>query len=232
MQEATGLGNLGTQYIGLGLYKQARSLLEQEIAIAQALGSRRSLSYGRGNLADSFLATGDLRRARQLEEQALQDIIPTQDMRGRIGITIDLGMVLLAIGDATGAASRFMNARELALSQGDTPRLCEATAGLASCAIMQGELDQARTYIQEAWGYLKEHGWIGTGNTARIYRSCAETFDALGDEENLQAALEAGYKVFMDTADKINVPAWRQSFLENVPDVRIIMEMWERRKIK
>jgi len=31
-------------------------------------------------------------------------------------------------------------------------------------------------------------------------------------------------------ADKINVPAWRQSFLENVPDNRAIMEMWERRK--
>ncbi len=161
-------------------------------------------------------------------EQALQDIIPTQDMRGKIGMNNDLGCILVAMGDASGAARRLTEARELALSQGMAPRVCEATTGLAACAIMQGELDQARTHIQEARGYLKGLGWIGTGNTVTIYRICAETFDALDDKENLQAVLEAGYKEFMGAADKINVPAWRQSFLENVPDVRTFMEMWER----
>ncbi len=232
MLEATGLGNLGTQYIALGLYKPARALLEKGIAIARSLGSRRGVAYGCGNLAESYLATGDLRKARQLMEQALQDIIPTQDMRGKIGMKNDLGFILLAMGDASGAARRLTEAHELALNQGMAPRVCEAATGLAACAVMQGELDLARTYIHEAWDFLKEHGWIGTGNTARIYRSCAETFDALGDEENLQAVLEAGYKVFMGAADKINVPDWRQSFLENVPDVRTFMEMWERRKIQ
>ncbi len=233
LQEEGSLGNLGALYIGLGLYKQARSLLERAIAFARSLGSRRTLAYGLSNLAECYLDTGDLRKARQLEEQALQNIIPTQDMRGLMGVTDNLGRILLAMGDTASAARRFTEARDLALSQGRMFSVCKASANLAACAIAQGQLDLARTYVHETWDYMKEHGralwsWTSPG----IYRRCAETFDALGDEENLQAVLNAGYKVFMDAADAINVPAWRQSFLENEPDVRAFMEMWERRKTK
>jgi len=34
----------------------------------------------------------------------------------------------------------------------------------------------------------------------------------------------------MEFANTINVPEWRQSFLENVPDHRALIEMWERSK--
>jgi hypothetical protein len=43
-------------------------------------------------------------------------------------------------------------------------------------------------------------------------------------------ALERGHQALMELADTINVPEWRQSFLENVPNHRAIKEMWERRK--
>jgi hypothetical protein len=66
-------------------------------------------------------------------------------------------------------------------------------------------------------------------NPGTIYRTCAEVFDALGDAENVQAVLERGYQALMEVADTINVPKWRESFLENVPDNRALMEMWERR---
>jgi hypothetical protein len=35
----------------------------------------------------------------------------------------------------------------------------------------------------------------------------------------------------MKKADTLTVPGWRQSFLENVPDNRALVEMWERRKV-
>jgi hypothetical protein len=35
----------------------------------------------------------------------------------------------------------------------------------------------------------------------------------------------------MEFADKINLPAGLQSFLENVPNNRAIIELWERRKL-
>ncbi len=232
MQEAVGLGNLGANYLSMGLYKQARSLIEQARVLVEALGARRPLAYDLLNLGEIYLATGDLRTARQLEEQALQAFAPTLDIRGKTAAILDIGTVLLAMGDAPGAASHFAEARELAQAQGMAPRVCEATAGMADCAIMQGQLDQARSLIHEAWDYLKEHGWIGMGNPVTAYLTCAETFDALGEEESLQEVLENAYRGIIEVADKINVPAWRQAFLENVPDMRDFMEIWERRKRK
>jgi tetratricopeptide (TPR) repeat protein len=229
-QEAMGLGNMGSGYVWMGLYKQARSLIEQASQLSKALGARRSLAYDLMNLGDIYLDTGDLRKARQLAEQALQEITPTQDARGKAFILVDSGRVLLAMGDAPGASRRFTEARELAMNQGLVPMACEATAGLAACAVMQGQLDEARKYVHEAWDYLKEHDVMGINNLGMVYRTCTEVFDALGEAENARAVLESGHQALMEVADTINVPAWRQSFLENVPDHRAIMEMWERRK--
>lgn len=225
-QEAAGLNNLGINYFGMGMYKQARSLLEQSRAIAEALGSHRMVAYSLMNLAEVYLSTSDLRKALQCAEQALHEMSTTQNT----SILNDYGNVLLAMNDIPGATRYLTEAREIALGQGMAGRACEAEAGLAACAVMQGQLDQARQYIHNVWDYLKEHGWIGLGNVGRVYRFCVETFDALGEVDNLYTFVEKAHQEYMDVADKINVPAWRQSFLET-PDCRVIMEMWERRKL-
>jgi class 3 adenylate cyclase/tetratricopeptide (TPR) repeat protein len=227
--EAIGLGNLAESYVRMGVYKQARNLIEQSRAINEALDAHRGRAYNLISLGDIYRKTGDLRKARQVYEQALQEISPTQDSWGKVTIFNGLGMVLLEMGDAPGASRRFAEGRELALSQGMVPPLCETSAGLAACALMSGQSDEGRQFIHEAWDHLKKHGWMGMDNPGMIYRSCAETFDILGEAENSQAAIESGHQVLMELADKINIPEWRQSFLENVPDNRAIMEMWERR---
>jgi tetratricopeptide (TPR) repeat protein len=229
-QEATGLGNKGALLTVIGLYKQARALVEQARAISEGLGARRPLAYHLSNLGDIYRATGDLRQARQLFEQALLTIAPTQDMRGKSGMLNDLGTILLGMGDVPGAARRFTEARELALNQGLPAKVYESTASLAACAVVQGQMDQARIYVHEAWDYLREHGWVMMNNPGMVYRNCAETFDALGEEESVRAVLKSGHQALMDVIDKISVPAWRQSFLEDVPENRAVIEMWERRK--
>jgi eukaryotic-like serine/threonine-protein kinase len=227
-QEANGLGNLGSHYLGIGLYKQARSLIEQGSRIARALGARRLLAYDLMNLAEIHWETGDLRRARQLAEEALQELSPSQDAWGQVYALLDLAYVLTAMGDAPGAARRFTEARELSLSHHAPALVSQCASGLAACSVMQGQLDEARQEVGEAWDYLKEHGWIGMANPVMVYRACAETFDALGEAESAQAVIESAHQALLDYAEKINVPAWRQSFIENVPDNRAMMEMWER----
>jgi tetratricopeptide (TPR) repeat protein len=229
-QEATGLGNLGAGYLGIGMYKQARSLLEQSRAIQEALGAKRSLAYDLGNLGDLSLETGELRQARQFLEHALQEISPSQDDRGRYWLTNDIGLVLLAMGDASSASRYLVEAQQLAQRMGHAAMGCEATIGLAACAVAQGQLDEARQYIHEAWVYLKEHSWFGMNNPGKDYRMCIETFDALGETENAGEVLEIAHQAMLDYVNKFDVPEWRRSFLENVPDNRAVMEMWERRK--
>ena len=226
--EAIGMGNVGDDYIRMGLYKQARSIIEQSRKINEELEAHRGLGYALGNLGYIYLVTGDLRKARQTNEQALQEISLSQDARGKVNILTGLGFVLLAMGDATGASRRFGEARQLAFSHGFTALTYEAITGLAACAVMQGQLDEAREYVHKVWDYLKEHGWVGMDNPRIVYRNCAETFDALGDVKNFRAVLASGHQALMEVADTINVPEWRKSFLENVPDNRAIIEMWER----
>jgi hypothetical protein len=182
------------------------------------------------NLAAIYLTSGDLRKARHLAEQSLQEVSPSQDARGKVFALNDMGCVLLAMDDAPGAARRFLEAREIALSQGLAGLACESTAGLAACAIQQGQLEEVRKYAHPVWDHLKERGWLGMDFPGKVYRTCTETFEALGEDENALLVIQIGHQALMEMADKINVPAWRQSFLENVPDHRAIMEMWERRK--
>lgn len=228
-QEAIGLGNLGAQYLALGLFKQARSIIERSRAIKEALGARRSLAYDLINLADIHRATGDLRKARQLAEQALREIAPTHDVRGQCAITIDLGLILLDSGDVPGATRRFAEARELASSQGLLAKVPEATCFLGACAVLEGQLDRARSHVRESWDYLKVHGWVSMSNPGMVYLKCAEIFDALGDEKELRNVLEEARRALTDVGNKIRVPAWRKSFEENVPEHRALFEMWERK---
>lgn len=228
LQEATGLGNLGASYQAFGLFKQARTLIEQAAGIARAIGARRSLAFDELNLGEICLTSGDLRTARHWAELALQDIVPTGDVRGTIFALNILGWVILAMDDAPGAWRRFAEACDLA-SRHEYPFLvCEVNTGLAACAVRQGQLDEARKYALEAFNHLKALGWTGISNPCRVYYACAESFDALGDLENYRAAVEIGYQAIMQVADKTDDPAWRQSFLENVPENRRIVEMWER----
>jgi class 3 adenylate cyclase/tetratricopeptide (TPR) repeat protein len=226
--EVIGLGNLGSGYLWLGLYKQARVILEQARQRAEALSARRAMAYALMNLGETYLNTGDLRQARRLGEESLEAIIRSEDARGKAFILNDLGYIYLAQGDIYSASRRFQEGKETALGRGLDHLVYELTAGLAACSVMEGNLEEAHQYVSEVWDYLKEHGATGMANVIKVYRVCAEVFEALDEKEALREVIEAGHKELMELAAHIQAPEWRQSFLENVPDNRAIVEMWER----
>jgi eukaryotic-like serine/threonine-protein kinase len=172
-----------------------------------------------------------MRKARQLLEGALEGLKPFRDPQGMNFIQNELGHVLLAIGDSSGASLLFNEARQAVLDKGLLPLVCESVAGLAASALAQGQYEDARTHVTEAWDYLKVHGGAAMENPSAAYGICAEVFEALGEQENARLALEAGHQALVEKADTINIPEWRQSFLENVPENRALLEMWERRKV-
>jgi len=227
--EATGLCNLGYGYISLGLYKQARLAIEQSLQIGEALGSQALLAFNLRNLGDIYRASGDLRKARRMNEESLVKFVALGDARGRIYAQDSLGQVLLETGDIPGAARLFAECREIAVHQGIAPLAIAGLVSLANCAAKEGRMDEARLSIYEVWDYLKEHGGAGMDKPLMAYRVCADIFDVLGKEDIARTAIDLGHQALMEMADKISEPAWRQSFLENVPDNRVLMEMWERR---
>jgi tetratricopeptide (TPR) repeat protein len=204
--------------------------LEQSRDIDEALGARRNLAYSLGNLGDLYLETGDLRKARQLFEQALHEMAPSQDARGKNWLYSEMGLVLLAMGDAPAAARSFDEALHCSRQIDATAYFCDAPAGLAACALAQGKLDEARQYAHEVWDYIKENGYMRLNSPGGVFRILADTFDALGETEELQAVLASAHQALLELAEKIDMPEWRKSFLENIPENRALMEMWERRQ--
>lgn len=230
IQEASSMGNLGGGYIGVGLYKRGRQLIEQSNQICKSLGLHRALGYHLGNLGEMYINTGELGKAHQYLEQALQEVTPSQDTRGIAFILMDLGNVMLAMGDIVSASRYFAEELELASSHGLLAKVSEAKIGLAACALMQGQLEQAKNLNYEGWNYLKEHGWVGMTNVGWVVRTCTETFEALDELETAHQVIEYAYKELLELANTLNIPGWRKSFLENLPDHRWIVEMWERQR--
>jgi class 3 adenylate cyclase/tetratricopeptide (TPR) repeat protein len=231
LEEAAGLGNMGANYLGHGMFKQARSFLEQARQTNQAVGAMRQLAYNLGNLGDACLGTGDLRRARQYFQEARQVMAPTEDVRGICWLLTDQAVLLLKMGDASAAARNVTEAIEKAREKNLHSHEHEAVIVLAACSVALGQLDQARTCVEQGWDFVKKHGWYGLTGPARAYLTCAETFDALGENEKVNEILDVAHQVLIGYADQINEPEWRKSFLENEPDNRAALEMWERRKV-
>jgi hypothetical protein len=102
---------------------------------------------------------------------------------------------------------------------------CEVNNGLAACAVRQGRLDEAHIFANKARDYRKEIPYlIGMGSPGWAYRSCADAFQPLVKQKPPRLSSSA-HQYLMTAASKINMPEWRQSFLENVPEHRWIMEM-------
>lgn len=228
IQELSVLMNLGALYLWLGMYKQARTVIEQALRIAEALGVRTTIALGYLNLGEVYWFSGDGRTARQLLERALSEAIELNWSRGQAMARNELGMVLESAGDAAGAARYHTEAREIAHKMNLQPVEYEARAGLARCALAQGNLDAARALAGEVWTYLEAHGAGAMEHPMRPYVICADIFDALGDATNARKIAAAGYAELKTRADKLSDPKARQALLENDPFHRALVEMWER----
>ena len=94
--------------------------------------------------------------------------------------------------------------------------------------LVRDRLDEAREYTNSVWELLTTHGPGAMEFPTWAYWTCADLFDALGDTERSRAAVTAGHRALIQYADKISNPEWRRSYLENVPENRAMVEMWER----
>jgi hypothetical protein len=163
-----------------------------------------------------------------LEEEALRELTAVGDTFGRAACLQYLGYIAEQAGDAAGAARRFSEAHEEFSRAGARANALDCTAGLARCALAQGELEAARQAAAEVWQHLADHSSAGLELPGLAYLTCVEVFEALGELETSRAALAAGYRDVMARAEKISDPEWRQSFLENVPEHRALVAQWER----
>lgn len=225
-QEAVGLGNLGNDYLSLGLYPQARTSIEQSLQLADAIGARRVRAYDLLYLGGAQWLSGDYPAARKNLQGALKEMTAAADIFGEVLALAAMGYLMEAEGDAA-AGEQFARARDHAAQNNLTATVNEALAGMARSALALGDSDRAWEYANRVWEHLREQGAAGLDYPMRVYETCAVIFEARGDRALARAAVTAGYGELMGMADKISDPKWRESFLTNVRDHRVMVEMWQ-----
>ena len=104
----------------------------------------------------------------------------------------------------------------------------DALAGIVRCFLVQKNLDAARVKGEQLWDYLTNSSSAGMEFPAFAYQTCAEAFTLLDEPFKARQSTETGYSILMEQAVKISDPAWRNSFLGNVPENRRLVDMWNR----
>ncbi len=220
------LGNLGYQYLQLGLTGQAMSAMERARSINIAMGARREQAYGGLNIALARIRAGDAVAAFPILEEAIQALAEQGDEFGHAAGLTYLGLAHEACGKADAAADSFRQAMKIHLRIGIIGYSIDARSGLARCALAGGSVQEAGELAGEIWNHLSEHGAAGLEFPILAYLTCVQVNQVLGGSGIAEAALSAGYRELMDRVAKISEPEWRISFMENVPEHRQIIDLW------
>jgi len=221
---ANTLSNLGYSYNMMGLYPQARAALEQALQYGRAIEASRTCIYALLNLGLVHWRLGDSDAARRVLEQANIDLETNEE-----AIAVAWGHSYLALVDEQCkdwevARAHYSQARELFLGIGVRGYAMDCLAGIVRCALAQGDRAAAQQGVETIWTSLQEETWRHLEFPTWSYLTCAQVFKILGDLERCRLAVEAGCQDLYRRAEKISDPEWRRSFLENVPEHRLIQE--------
>jgi adenylate cyclase len=222
---AIGLGNLGFNYVMLGMYSEGISSIEQAMQISLQIGYLAQCIHNRWNLSLANLRMGDPEAAVQNLKQVELDVIGKGFLE-----TYHLfysGLAGEGVGDHAKAKADFERGYEGFLEMDFIANASDSLAGMARCSLKQGQIDEAKQSAEGLWNYLKKNGSSGMELPVLSYLTCADVFREIGDAGNYVAATHEGHEVLMEMAGKISDPDMRRSFLENVPEHRTMVEMWD-----
>jgi class 3 adenylate cyclase/tetratricopeptide (TPR) repeat protein len=224
--EAVGLTNLGYTYVQLGMNARAMDVLRRAVGLALGIGHRQHNAYGQLNLALAYLRNGEPGRALGALEAAIPELEALQDRFGQAAGQSYLALVKEASGEQADALEHFARAQATLTDIGVIGCAFDATAGMVRCLLALGKLGEARQRAEALWEHLSEIGPGGMEFPVLAYLTCADLFAAIGEAKRSRTAVEKGYHELLDRAERIGDLAWRNSFLENVPEHRTITGMW------
>jgi hypothetical protein len=144
-------------------------------------------------------------------------------MNDRFGVAVGQEYAALAkeqAGQAAAALEGFEQAAAALDAIGASGSLQDARAGAARCRLVLNEIEKARELALPLWDFLQQQAGAGMEFPLRGYETCADVFHASGEQALARQAVESGERELMARAEKISLPEWRASFLEQVPEHR------------
>ena len=227
--EAIVLTNLGIVWNHLGHYANSKEYFEQALRVFQEHENRWGEGYLLAYLGLRAHQMGDNESALMLCEQAMliaQELDSPEHQAHTLAFS---GHALTAIGQLDQAMEAYQKALALRKEFEQPHLVAETRAGLARLYLLLGELSQAQSQVEAILEHLKKGSVDGTEEPARIYLTCFQVLLANKDPR-ADNILSTVYSLLDERAAKIDDPALRRSFLENVVSHREILAAYKQRQ--
>ena len=206
--------NMGYLYCELGDLERAEVALRHALAAADRMGLRELAAAVLHNLGRVLGLRGNLGEARRLERQAADSFVEQGEQRLEGVARTYLAEILIAGGEH--AAGRAEAERAVGLLS-VAPSLRVAALGAVARALLgEGEGVRALAKAREAAAELEVLGEIEDGEAA-VRLVLIECLDRQGAAAEAAQALARARDWLLLRASRISEPAWRQRFLNDVP---------------
>ena len=217
--ESRALGNLGNVYLYLGAYAKAKTHYEDALRMQREIGARKDECLSVGNLSLVCHYLGDNENAKAYSQQALMIADEIGERRAQGAMWMKVGHALAELGQLDEAARAYRKSVGLRREMGSLDIVMEPLAGLASVALAQGNLPEARVHVDEILSHLKTGTLHGAIDPLRIYMTCYLVLSAQKDPRARRVLHEA-YVALRGRAARIGDTKLRRSFLHAVASHR------------
>ena len=211
---------IGTDYLRIGMYKSARDAFQIGYELSEQVGARSTHAHAVKYLGLVHYCLGDTRSARRYLDSAIAEFEQEGDLETWAESHLHLGRILEKIEDFHGAQQAFLRVIEIGQEIERWSLQADAEAGLARCALADGQLETSARLANSVWRHLDEKGITQMYYPIQAYLTCIEVFDALGEDGAARSATEQGNRTLMKIAGTIDNPEAKMSFLRNVQEHR------------
>jgi tetratricopeptide (TPR) repeat protein len=217
--------NLGRLMCTLGNYPSACDLLEEALVINHEVGDRRGVAYSLYQLAFLYTRLAEYDKAVGLFTEALEILQDLNDTRA-LGDALTLyGWTLYEQGQPRQAKKLLEEALKTQRDTQQEVKMIECVAHLGRVALAAGDLSLADTCARRALDFITHQGTAGVEHPPLVYLTCYHTLQANHKLAQAQRVVELAQAYLTAQLAFIKDSTLQQSYLNNVPENRIIREL-------
>jgi eukaryotic-like serine/threonine-protein kinase len=217
-----GLSNLAIGLLEVGQLEEAETCMRRVLATAQKLDLKYIIGGALQGLTNILAYRGSLDEARATGLQAISVTVAQNDRRFQGCAEAYLSLTEYLASDYPSAEHY---ARAATKTLADVPATRPfALALLARSLLAQGRPTEAVLSARDAYAQLQRLAIVDDGD-ATIRLALAECLIATGDALAAQGVLDKASRRILASAEAIDDPAVRESFLNRIPEHRRILEL-------
>jgi predicted ATPase/class 3 adenylate cyclase len=226
--EAWSLSGLGTVNLRCGFYDIALEYAQQALEIRTVIGDRRGEGVALSDAGSILLDRGQPQLALEYLEKANKILSDLGARRDEIYARTSLAQCLEQLNELSRAAELHQSAFEERSQKGQVLAGIDNLAGLGRISLQNSNVVLARTYAGQILAHIETHGLAQSENPGLIYRTLLQIFQASGEQKSVHQILKEANDTLLERASRITDPELRRSFMEAIPNHRLLLEEWKR----